>query len=531
MKSFSAFAFVATLAPALASGQTVQNFIIDPSPPIAPLEKTVDYFTSTTMPSVVLGSASGDGGPGGYFLYQSANGLNGPWTMTTIDPIGDAYERTRAFTWPGDTFPGFMASRSGQLVWYFNPMNWGGDPTQPWPMEVINPNAGCHDMRIVDVEQSGFPAVVCSSVFFSGTSDFIAFNNGAFDSWTIVNNPFNVNGLSIGDFVAPLSVSGSAAINFVGATTNGVYWFRNPRLVGGNARTGQWTPFLVGGTGTGQAVGQAAVMNTPYGASTDGIVAVSSEEQYGPWTPGLVWYTAGSDPQAQWTAHPLDSTHRAVHEINSGVFNGTPYFILGEQEQAGGTPSCPAEHPGIPSRVMMFSYGAGAFSPALELSTEGTQSQSTVMLGSDLVVVGANHNLCPTPFPALQEWLVSASSNSPLPNGTYRITSGSTSVDGGFGFWNDPPPPVQLYSTVTSPFQHWTWNGSTLLDAGWPGHYMGDAGNGTVSEPTGAPDTWTVTQSGAGWTVKDNRTGNYLTNQAGSLTMSPTQTVWTMGNQ
>jgi hypothetical protein len=179
----------------------------------------------------------------------------------------------------------------------------------------------------------------------------------------------------------------------------------------------------------------------------------------------------------------------------------------------------------------MFTYGAGAFSPTLELSTEGTQSQSTVMLGSDLVVVGANHNLCPTPFPALQGWLVSASSNSPLPNGTYRITSGSTSVDGGFGFWNDPPPPVQLYSTVTSPFQHWTWNGSTLLDAGWPGHYMGDAGNGTVLEPTGAPDTWTVTQSGAGWTVKDNRTGNYLANQAGSLRMSSMQTVWTMGNQ
>jgi hypothetical protein len=423
-----------------------------------------------------------------------------------------------------------MASRSGQLVWYYNPMNWGGDPTQPWSFQVINPNAGCHDMRIVDVEQSGFPAVVCSSVFFGGTSDFIAFNNGAFDSWTIVDNPFNVNGLSIGDFVAPLSVSGSAAINFVGATTNGVYWFRNPRLVGGNARTDQWTPFLVGGTGTGQAVGEAAVMNTPYGASTDGIVVASSEEEFGPWTPGLVWYTADSNPQAQWTAHQLDSTYRAVHEINSGVFNGTPYFILGEQEQAGGTPSCPAEHPGIPSRVMMFTYGAGAFSPTLELSTEGTQSQSTVMLGSDLVVVGANHNLCPTPFPALQGWLVSASSNSPLPNGTYRITSGSTSVDGGFGFWNDPPPPVQLYSTVTSPFQHWTWNGSTLLDAGWPGHYMGDAGNGTVLEPTGAPDTWTVTQSGAGWTVKDNRTGNYLANQAGSLRMSSMQTVWTFGN-
>jgi hypothetical protein len=56
LKPLSALAFVAVLAPAVASGQTVQDFIIDPSPPAAPLEKTIGYFTSTTVPSVVLGS-------------------------------------------------------------------------------------------------------------------------------------------------------------------------------------------------------------------------------------------------------------------------------------------------------------------------------------------------------------------------------------------------------------------------------------------------------------------------------------------
>jgi len=173
VKSLSVLALVAMLVPRPASAQSVQNFIIDSAPPAAPLEVTVDYFTSPTTPSVVLGSATNDLGPGGrgYYLYQSANDLNGPWTMTTIDPEGDAYEIARAFTWPGDTFPGVMASRSGQLVWYDNPTNWGGEPTQPWPMEVVNPNAGCHDMHVVDLDQDGLPDIVCSSTVYGGTVD------------------------------------------------------------------------------------------------------------------------------------------------------------------------------------------------------------------------------------------------------------------------------------------------------------------------------------------------------------------------
>jgi hypothetical protein len=402
MKSLSVLTLVAMLAPRPALAQSVQNFVINPAPPAAPLEVTVDYFTSLTTPSVVLGSSTDDGGPGGFYLYQSANDLNGPWTMTTIDPLGDAYEITRAFTWPGDAFPGVMAARSGQLVWYQNPKNWGGDPTQPWPMEVINPSAPCHDMWIVDVDQDGLPDVVCSSTYYRGTVDFIAFAD-TFDHWTIVNNQFQVNGEAIGDYIAPLSVSGGERINIVGATKSGIHWFRNPLFVGGNPRTDQWTPFLVGGNGTGEFVGRADVMNTPYGAPTDGIVAASGEE---PWPQGLVWYSAGTNPQAQWTAHQLDSTYRTTHGINSGAFNGTPYFIVAEQEQAGGTPTFPGEHPGIPSRVVMFTYTGGVFNPALELSTKGTRNQSTVTYQGNLLVVGVNHNLLGTKWPELQGWLI-----------------------------------------------------------------------------------------------------------------------------
>jgi hypothetical protein len=65
MKSLFALAFTVALAPMLASGQTVQTYTIDPLPSGTPLEKTVGFFTSTTMPSVVMGMDSSGGGVGG----------------------------------------------------------------------------------------------------------------------------------------------------------------------------------------------------------------------------------------------------------------------------------------------------------------------------------------------------------------------------------------------------------------------------------------------------------------------------------
>jgi len=148
---------------------------------------------------------------------------------TTIDPAGDFYERSAAFLFPGDTYPGVVASRSGQLVVYFNPMNWGGDPTQLWPAWVINPNAGCNDLHVADLDQDGLPDVVCSATSALGTKSFIAFQNNPND-WEILDDPFRVPGSSdsIGDGVAVLSIHGGPRINVVGATESGVYWFKNP---------------------------------------------------------------------------------------------------------------------------------------------------------------------------------------------------------------------------------------------------------------------------------------------------------------
>jgi hypothetical protein len=56
---------------------------------------------------------------------------------------------------------------------------------------------------------------------------------------------------------------------------------------------------------------------------------------------------------------------------------------------------------------------------------------------------------------------------------------------------------------------------------------MSDAGNGTVSESTSGYDTWTVTPSGSGWMIKDNRTSKYLTDSGGTLITCSTATVFT----
>jgi hypothetical protein len=112
---------------------------------------------------------------------------------------------------------------------------------------------------------------------------------------------------------------------------------------------------------------------------------------------------------------------------------------------------------------------------------------------------------------------------SPLAAGTYEITSGSQIIDGGFGYWGATPA-VQFYSINNNAYQHWTWDGSRFLNNGWAA-YMADAGNGTVTENSSG-DTWTVTASGSGFVVKNNRTGNYLENNGNILAMGPTPTVW-----
>jgi hypothetical protein len=73
MKLLFMLALMAAFAPVLASGQTLGPYIIDPHPPGKPpgsnvnvtYEKTIGFFTSKTLPSVVLGTGRG------LYLYTS----------------------------------------------------------------------------------------------------------------------------------------------------------------------------------------------------------------------------------------------------------------------------------------------------------------------------------------------------------------------------------------------------------------------------------------------------------------------------
>jgi hypothetical protein len=146
-------------------------------------EKTIGFFTSKTIPSVALGTGRG------LYLYTSSSGeLSGPWVKSTIDPVGEFYESSAALLKAGDAYPGLVVSRSRQIVWYSNPMNRGGDPSQPWPREIINPDAGCHDLRLADVDQDGRLDVVCSAAAALDTLSFIAFQDGS-NRWQIVDDP------------------------------------------------------------------------------------------------------------------------------------------------------------------------------------------------------------------------------------------------------------------------------------------------------------------------------------------------------
>ena len=59
------------------------------------------------------------------------------------------------------------------------------------------------------------------------------------------------------------------------------------------------------------------------------------------------------------------------------------------------------------------------------------------------------------------------------------------------------------------------------------GLYMADNGDATVTE-NATGDAWTVSGSGSGYTVRNDRTGRYLSIVSNVLAMASTQTVWTI---
>jgi hypothetical protein len=410
MKRLTILTLMAALTPVVASTQTVPNYIIDGHPVGRQAGRDVDisyvkllgFFTSKTMPNVVMGMSRG------LYLYtSSSNKLSGPWVKSAIDPAGEFYEQAAALLKSGDTYPGIVASRAPkmdgpyQLVLYSNPLNRRGTAGEPWPMEIINPEAGCHELRVGDVDGDGLLDVVCSATQVGGTLSFIAFQNAS-GPWQIVNDPLRLDGAiaRVGESIDLISISGGPRINVVAANDAGVYWFKNPRLIAGNPRTDLWPGYRIGDANRGVAIA-TGVFNPPH----ESVVVASNEELPSAWTRGLVWYEPRPDPAQAWIPHSVDSTYRLVHQINTGRINGRGYVIVGEQEQTCGTPLVPAIHPLLPCRVTMFEFDNGSFIP-FSLSGQGTHNQSAMEYNGGVLVVGANHAIYGTPNRALQAWFI-----------------------------------------------------------------------------------------------------------------------------
>jgi hypothetical protein len=391
-------AALAGLARPAYSQAITQDVIVAPASQVrqlgAPLEKVIGYFTSTTVPSIVVGFA---GTPGGLYLYTSTSGsIDGPWQQTVIANSGDAYERAVAFTYPGDVYPGVVASiqpagsSNHQIIWYQNPKNRGLDPTaDPWSVQVINPNSGCHDIRLADIDGDGKLDVVCSGSTVMHTGSFVAFQDDR-NKWQVVGDVAR-----LGDGVDAITTLGEDS-NLVGASAidGNVYWYQNPctripfrqSTPCSASRSAGWKGQRMNSASIGDASGNSFTTIAINGV--DGVITASNEEEN---PVGVAWYYPGTNPSDPWNILDLDHKYRDVHEINTGIWNdGTPYVIVAEQEQA--CPPNPNPHHTTPCRIAMFQYAEGEWKQTV-LSKTSTHNQSVMPWRGGLLMLDANHGV------------------------------------------------------------------------------------------------------------------------------------------
>jgi hypothetical protein len=388
------FAVLALLASApIARGETFlfTKTTIAPNPPATgagmSLEKAIDYFTSTSYPSFFLGSQHGA------FIYDAEKR-----SRISIASEGYHYEKAKPFLYPGDKYPGIIASVDNTLVWYQNPANWnGGDATKPWPKYAISSESGCHDLEIADLDSDGKQDVACSGTALYHESSVLLFQN-AHNSWT----PSQVNAAPAGEGIALVAISGvngGARTNIVGCSNDKLYWYQNPG--GAAARTTAWTPHYIGPCNDGVSIASVDV------GDRDLVVVASNEELPTAWAPGLVYFDPGANPYDTWTERSIDSSYRDVHQITSGTLDGVVYITVGEQEQASN--SCNTRsynnHPDVTGcRVAIFPWTGTGFGAPTIVSHMGTQNQQVLQIGNVAWMVGANHNAFRALDPAYYLW-------------------------------------------------------------------------------------------------------------------------------
>jgi hypothetical protein len=507
--------------------------VAQPPDPIH-FEKAIGNFTSTSYPSFFLGT--GDAGNG--YIYDTQTG-----TTCALGIPAEYYERSRPFTYTGDTYAGVIASLFTSIAWLENPLNWGGSLCGGWPAFTIIANRGAHELHLVDLDGDGKLDVLVSGSEFPTdiTKGAIAFQNN-FNSW-----PSGVfappSGESI-DVVAISGVNGGARTNIVACNpSNGsLYWYQNPG--GSAARTSNWTAHLIASTsiGTTPACTQGIALASLSVGNRDIVIVADGEHGANePWSPGLGYYDPGSTPRSKWAFHQIDGTYVDVHQIATGILNGTSFFTIAEQEQA--SPSCNGEglndHGSSFSgcRVAVFPWNGTGFGASTVFSNLGSHNQVLYQLNGVEYMAGANHDTYQATDPAYNLWTFNfgSTSTTPLASGTYNIKDPNTgnTIDLGWALhpqWGDGPY-AYLYTYNNGSSQQITYTSAGKLQSvANPADYLNDDGGALALGSSG--DVFSITSSGMGYTIQDTTAGGLYVNNASSidppntLPLSTTPTVW-----
>ncbi len=252
----------------------------------------------------------------------------GNWRKTIIDPQFGGSDDAQVADIRGNGVMDIITSDwgAGQIVWYENPRNWGGNSfTDRWTRHVIG-NGGLHDAAVGDVLGNGKIDVVVHGYFAAfhnepGPTVLYIQNNP--DSWTavtMVNAPDN-NGNGKGIALANLAGHTNGKLDLV---ENGYWLEQSSDPTNGNA----WTAHVFDSSGPVQAAVAVADING------DGRLDIVMDASDG--LPGqLAWYEQGSgDPRnaTNWTQHLIDASINSSHNLSIADMNqdGHLDIVFGE---------------------------------------------------------------------------------------------------------------------------------------------------------------------------------------------------------